>query len=147
MEDKIISILKNINKNLDNSGSNSPAINPEEVIPLEIPPTDSLYYRTYVDDVVYIGSSDSYSGYAGVDSLGNVYFNHRGEFTIENLKKFWNDYLVTMANYPLNNLDKMKHTSIMGCDVYFEKDADDFVLNSFLEFLQLNATTNRHDFF
>ena len=56
---------------------------------------------------------------------------------IENLKNFWNDYLVTMANYPLNNLDKMKHTSIMGCDVYFEKDADDFVLNSFLEFLQL----------
>jgi hypothetical protein len=88
MEDKIISILKNINKNLDNSGSNSPAINPEEVIPLEIPPTDSLYYRTYVDDVVYIGSSGSYSGYAGVDSLGNVYFNHRGEFTIENLKEF-----------------------------------------------------------
>ena len=60
-----------------------------------------------------------------------------GEYEcIENLKKFWNDYLVTMANYPLMNLDKMKHTSIIGCDVYFEKDTQDFVLNSFLEFLQ-----------
>lgn len=60
-----------------------------------------------------------------------------GEYEcIENLKNFWTDYLVTMANYPLMNLDKMKHTSIMGCDVYFEKDTQDFVLNSFLEFLQ-----------
>lgn len=55
---------------------------------------------------------------------------------IENLKKFWNDYIVAMANYPLMNLDKLKHVSIMGCDVYFEKDTQEFVLNSFLEFLQ-----------
>ena len=60
-----------------------------------------------------------------------------GEYEcIENLKKFWNDYLVTMANYPLMNLDKLKHVSIMGCDVYYNPKTDKFVLDSFLEFLQ-----------
>ena len=55
---------------------------------------------------------------------------------IENLKKFWNDYIVAMVNYPLMKLDELKDVSIMGCDVYFEKDTQEFVLNSFLEFLQ-----------
>ena len=55
---------------------------------------------------------------------------------MENLKKFWNDYLVTMANYPLMDLSKLNKTCILGCNVYFEKNTDNFVLNSFLEFLQ-----------
>ena len=56
--------------------------------------------------------------------------------TIENLKAFWNDFLNTMANYPLMHLDKLKHTCIMGCDIYYDPNADKFVLDSFLEFLQ-----------
>ena len=56
--------------------------------------------------------------------------------TIENLKAFWNDFLNTMANYPMMHLDKLKHTCIMGCDVYYDPKADKFVLDSFLEFLQ-----------
>lgn len=55
---------------------------------------------------------------------------------IENLKNFWNDYLVTMANYPLMDLSKLNKTCILGCEVYFDNSTDNFVLNSFLEFLQ-----------
>lgn len=55
---------------------------------------------------------------------------------IENLKKFWNDYIVAMANYPLMDLSKLNKTCILGCEVLFDKSTDDFVLNSFLEFLQ-----------
>lgn len=55
---------------------------------------------------------------------------------LQNLKKFWGDYLTAMAEYPLMNLDEMNKTCVLGCDVYFDKKADDFVLNSFLEFLQ-----------
>lgn len=90
-EDLIISLLRGINDNIGNVSSGGSTINPDELIPLEplpTPPEDTLYYRTYVDDVVYIGSSGGYSGYAGVDSLGNLYFNHRGVFTIENLKEY-----------------------------------------------------------
>jgi hypothetical protein len=78
MEDKIISILKNINKNLDNSGSNSPAINPEEVIPLEIPPTDTIYYRTYVNDATGVSLHD-HSG----DIAANTY-SDKGVVYIDN---------------------------------------------------------------
>jgi hypothetical protein len=73
------------------SNSSGENINPDELIPLEplpTPPEDTLYYRTYVDDVVYIGPGGGVSGYSGVDSLGNLYFNHRGVFTVENLKEF-----------------------------------------------------------
>lgn len=89
-EDLIISLLRGINDNIENVSSGSSTINPDELIPLEplpTPPEDTLYYRTYVDDVVYIGSSSGSSGYASADSLGNIYFDHRGVFTIENLKE------------------------------------------------------------
>lgn len=55
---------------------------------------------------------------------------------IQNLKDFWNDFLQTLAEYPMMHLDELKKTCIMGSDVYFDKNTDDFVLNSFLEFLQ-----------
>lgn len=55
---------------------------------------------------------------------------------IENLKYFWNDYLETLASYPMMHLENMKKTVVMGSDVYFDKKTDDFVLSSFLEFLQ-----------
>ena len=55
---------------------------------------------------------------------------------IENLKSFWKDFLQLLANYPMMNLDKLKHTCIVGCDVYYEPKSDKFVLDSFLEFLQ-----------
>ena len=57
-----------------------------------------------------------------------------GEYEcIENLKKFWNDYLVTMANYPLMNLDKMKHLKryeieqrfVHACEEY-QKETQDY---------------------
>ena len=41
-----------------------------------------------------------------------------------------------MANYPLMDLSKLNKSCILGCEVYFDKSTDDFVLNSFLEFLQ-----------
>jgi hypothetical protein len=55
---------------------------------------------------------------------------------IQNLKDFWNDFLQTLASYPIMHLEKMKKTCIMGSDVYYDKNTDKFVLNSFLEFLQ-----------
>lgn len=55
---------------------------------------------------------------------------------IENLKEFWNDYLTAMVNYPMMHLDELQKTVVMGSEVYFDKKTDDFVLNSFLEFLQ-----------
>lgn len=90
-DDLIISLLKGINDNIGNVSSGGSTINPDELIPLEplpTPPEDTLYYRTYVDDVVYIGSNNgALSGYAGADSLGNIYLNHRGVLTLENLKE------------------------------------------------------------
>lgn len=81
--------------------------------------TDCLYYFNSVD----------------TDEEIELFVENESE-TIENLKLFWHDFLDTMTNYPMMHLDKLKHTCIMGCDVYYDKSTDKFVLDSFLEFLQ-----------
>ena len=81
--------------------------------------TDCMYYFNGID----------------TDEEIQLFIDNESE-TIENLKAFWNDFLNTMANYPMLHLDKLKHTCIMGCDVYYDKNTDKFVLDSFLEFLQ-----------
>lgn len=81
--------------------------------------SDCLYYYGTIED----------------DSSIEEFIDGEGE-CIDNLKTFWNDFLNTMANYPMMHLDKLKHTCIVGCDVYFDTKADKFVLDSFLEFLQ-----------
>lgn len=55
---------------------------------------------------------------------------------IQNLEQNWTAFLQTMTNYPMMHLEKLKHVSVLGCDVYFDKSTDKFVLDSFLEFLQ-----------
>lgn len=61
---------------------------------------------------------------------------------IEGLKNNWNAYLETLANYPLMHLENMKKTTVMGAEVYYDKNTQEFVLNNFLEFLQ----NVKHDF-
>lgn len=55
---------------------------------------------------------------------------------IKNLEQNWVVFLQTMASYPMMHLEKLKHISVLGCDVYYDKSTDKFVLDSFLEFLQ-----------
>jgi hypothetical protein len=80
--------------------------------------------------------------YCLLDDANNLTDDEVKEFVddehecIENLKLFWNDYLETLVNYPMMHLENMNKTVVMGSDVYFDKKTDDFVLSSFLEFLQ-----------
>jgi hypothetical protein len=85
-ENIILSLLKAIDQNIENIGS---GLDPNDTIPLEIPPKDSIYYRTYINDAVYwdLGSGSSgASGDSGIDIL-NQWINGSGTVTINDLKE------------------------------------------------------------
>lgn len=90
---------------------------------------------SYWESVSNITDCLCYFGSLETDEEMEEFVNSENE-CIQNLKDFWNDFLQTLANYPMMHLDKLKHTCIMGCDVYYDKNTDKFVLDSFLEFLQ-----------
>ena len=90
---------------------------------------------SYWESVSNITDCLCYFGGLETDEEMEEFVNSENE-CIQNLKDFWNDFLQTLANYPMMHLDKLKHTCIMGCDVYYDKNTDKFVLDSFLEFLQ-----------
>ena len=98
MEDKIISILKNINKNLDNSGGNSSTINPEEMIPLEIPHTDTIYYRTHVNDATSV-SVDSNNG-----TIASNTYSDKGVVYIDNGEDILTNVSGSTLSLQYNNL-------------------------------------------
>lgn len=83
------------------------------------------------DCMVYYGEIDYLGDLISLDEFVSLEYE-----SIENLKSFWNDYLVNMANYPMMHLENLKKTNVLGSEVYFDKKTDDFVLSSFLEFLQ-----------
>lgn len=81
--------------------------------------SDCLYYFSTIEDASFI----------------EEFIDGENE-CIQNLKKFWNDFLQLMVNYPMLHLDKLKKTCILGSEIYYDKNTQSFVLNSFLEFLQ-----------
>lgn len=56
--------------------------------------------------------------------------------SIKNLKTYWADYLSKLIEYPMLNLDKMNYANIAGVQVYYNDTITDWVLNTFLEFVQ-----------
>jgi hypothetical protein len=85
-ENIILSLIREIDKNIENIGI---GVDPNDTIPLEIPPKDSIYYRTYVNDAVYWDLSSGSSGTpdeSGIDIL-NQWINGSGTVTINDLKE------------------------------------------------------------
>lgn len=56
--------------------------------------------------------------------------------SIENIKKYWEEFIKEIMEYPLLNLDKMEFTVIGGVQVYYSKNVSPFIYDSFIKFLE-----------
>ena len=54
---------------------------------------------------------------------------------IDSIETYWEDFIKKVMEYPLLNLDKMEYTVIGGVQVYYKKDVQPFIYDSFIKFL------------
>lgn len=54
---------------------------------------------------------------------------------LQKLQSLWDEFKQKTSEAPLLNLDKMEYQNINGVQCYFDKNTEDFVMESFIEFM------------